>query len=147
MQGVKSWEGLLAARNLRRSRPRREIAEVLFRAQGHLTAEELHHRVRREHPRIGLATVYRTLRLLCEGGLCRELKLEDGTARYEPMLGQAHHDHLICTRCGRVLEVVDPEIERLQEKLFSRHGFFPLRHRLELYGLCRNCRPKAGGTA
>lgn len=89
---------------------------------------------------MGFATVYRTLKLLCECGLGRELKFEDGTARYEHLYGHRYHDHLVCTRCGRFVEVVDPEIERLQEKLAKRHGFQPERHWLEIYGVCRKCK-------
>jgi Fur family ferric uptake transcriptional regulator len=140
MQPDQVLEKILLARGLRHSAPRAVITQELLKLEGHLTAEELHRRIQRRHPRIGLATVYRTLRLLSENGLCRELRLEDGTARFEPGQAEEHHDHLICTRCGCMLEVVDPEIERLQDKLFRKHGFSPQRHHMELYGICRKCR-------
>ena len=78
--------------------------------------------------------------MLAEAGLCRELKFDDGTTRYEHLYGHRHHDHLICTTCGRFVEVVDPAIERLQMRVAERHGFRPERHRMEIYGICRRCR-------
>ena len=81
------------------------------------------------------------VKLLCEAELAREVRFGDGIARYE-MRGESHHDHLICERCGQNIEVVDPEIERLQEALARRHGFVPTFHRLYLYGICPACRTK-----
>ncbi len=133
------WDDYLAKRRLKRSRPRRAILEIFLSQERHMTAEELHGVVRRRHPSLGLTTVYRTLKLLCESGLCREVIFEDGVARYEHLFGHAHHDHLVCLQCGKVVEVVDPEIERLQERLTRRHGFVPRRHRMEIYGLCNAC--------
>lgn len=136
------FERYLAGRPLKHSQQRQAILDVFLAAEHHLTAEELHRLAKRRHPKIGFATVYRTLKLLRAAGLCRELKMEDGTARYEHLYGHAHHDHLICTRCGRYEEVVEPAIEALQEKLARRHGFTVERHRLELYGRCRQCQSK-----
>lgn len=133
-------EDYLAAKDLKFSRQREEILDVFLSQDKHLTANELYLIVRKKYPRLGFATIYRTLKLLCACGLGRELKLEDGTTRYEHLYGHRHHDHLICTKCGRCVEVVEPDIERLQEKLFKRHGFYPQRHRLELYGICGHCK-------
>lgn len=138
-------ESLLSERGLRRSRPRELIVETFMAVADHVTAEELTSLARRRDARIGLATVYRTLRLLVDCGLCRELRLEDGTARFEPLRGSAHHDHLICVRCHKLVEAVDAEIERLQERLCRRHGFTAQHHRMEIYGLCDACRA-AGGS-
>lgn len=136
---VQVLDAFLASRRLRRSRPRRAILETFLRAEHHLTADEIYRRVRLMHPALGAATVYRTLKLLCECGLCREVTFGDGVARYEHHFNHEHHDHLVCTGCGRVQEVVDPEIERLQDRLARRHGFDARRHRMELYGLCKRC--------
>lgn len=134
-------EEYLALKKLKHSRPRQEVVDAFVKADGHLTAEELYHRVKKKNSRIGFATVYRTLKLMCESGLCRELKFEKNGDRacYELIRGQEHHDHLICTRCNAVLEVFDPEIEKLQDRLFKLHGFHPRSHRLELYGICKSC--------
>jgi Fur family ferric uptake transcriptional regulator len=138
---VRVLDEYLASRRLRRSRPRRAVLEVFLRAEHHLTADEIYRRVRSKYPALGAATVYRTLKILRDCGLCREVAFEDGVSRYEHQFNHEHHDHLVCTTCGRVEEVVDPDIERLQERLARRHGFEVQRHRMELYGQCRRCRP------
>jgi Fur family transcriptional regulator, ferric uptake regulator len=135
----RTFETFLKVKRLRHSRPRLDVMDAFIKADRHLTADELFRRVREEKSGIGFATVYRTLKLMCESGLCRELQFKDGVARYEPVYNHQHHDHLICTQCGRLVEVVDPEIERLQDRLFVRHKFVPRWHRLELYGVCPDC--------
>lgn len=136
----KIFENHLTAKNLKHSGQRIEILQSFLNTDKHLTANELYGIVKRKHPKIGYATIYRTLKLLCECGLCRELKFDDGVTRYEHLYGHQHHDHLICTKCGRFVEVVDPEIERLQEKLIKQYEFYPERHRMELYGICKKCK-------
>ena len=137
---VKIFEDYLKTKNLKHSHQRREILHIFLNIDRHLTANELYQIVQKKYPSIGYATIYRTLKLLCECGLCRELKFEDGTTRYEHLYGHQHHDHLICTKCGRLIEVVDQEIEHLQEKLAKLHGFYLERHRMELYGICKRCK-------
>ncbi len=136
----KIFEEHISIKNLKHSRQRKEILDIFLGIDRHLTLDELYGVVRKRYPNIGLATVYRTLKLLCECGLSRQLKFEDGTTRYEHLYEHRHHDHLICTRCGRFVEVVVPEIEQMQEKLFKQHGFYPQRHRMELYGVCKKCK-------
>lgn len=136
----KIFEDYLAANNLKHSQQRKEVLYIFLNINKHLTANELYRIVQKKYPSIGYATIYRTLKLLCGCGLCRELKFEDGTTRYEHLHNHQHHDHLICTKCGRFVEVVDPEIERLQEKLIKQHGFYSERHRMELYGICKRCK-------
>ena len=134
------FEDYLATKNLKHSQQREGILDIFLNIARHLTANELYKIVQKRYPRLGFATIYRTLKLLCECGLGRELKFEDGTTRYEHLYGHQHHDHLICTKCGKFTEVVDPEIEQLQEKLFKQYGFYPQRHRMELYGVCKKCK-------
>ncbi|MEK6528311.1 MAG: transcriptional repressor [Nitrospirota bacterium] len=136
----KIFEDHLLTKNLKHSEQRKGILFLFLSIDKHLTANELYRVAQEKYSSIGYATIYRTLKLLCECGLCRELKLEDGTTRYEHLYGHQHHDHLICTKCGRFVEVVDPEIERLQEKLAKQHGFHSERHRMELYGVCKRCK-------
>lgn len=126
----------------RKSRRREAILDVLSCGTSHLTAEQIHKEAQRRLAGIGIATVYRALKCLCGCGKVSEFIPADGVARYEPAGARAHHDHLICTACGAFIEAVDPEIERLQERLASRHGFVIASHRLEIYGLCRACAKK-----
>lgn len=127
--------------NARHSRRREAILEVLTTGSGHLSAEEIHRAARQRLPGIGIATVYRALKFLCGCGQAAEFIPADGVARYEPG-SREHHDHLICTACGRFTEAVDPEIERLQVRLAARHAFKPSSHKLEIYGLCSRCAKK-----
>ncbi len=131
----------LRGKGLRNTPQRNRIIEVFLNEKGHLTIEELYDLVRQEDPSLGQATVYRTMKLLCDAGLARELHF-DGIARYEHA-GSAHHDHLICERCGKNIEVVDSNIEALQDALARKHGFTPTSHRLYLYGICPECRKRS----
>ena len=135
------WREYLAGKRLNTTSQREAIVDMFFKAKDHISIEELLSRVRRRQPKVGYATVYRTLKLLVESGLAIERQFGDGQARFE-VVGD-HHDHLICAKCGLILEFEDDEIERLQDRIAARlGGFTVIRHRHELYGLC----PKARGT-
>jgi Fur family ferric uptake transcriptional regulator len=119
---------------------RMRVAEVFFGMEGHPGVEALAVEVQRRHPGIGQATVYRTMKLLCDSGLVVPLEFGEGFARYEALAPEEHHDHLVCEMCGGVVEFIVEEIEALQNAVTERHGFMPTHHRLEIYGLCRKCR-------
>jgi Fur family ferric uptake transcriptional regulator len=127
----------------RRSKRREAILEVLESESRHLNAEQVHKAAQKRVPGIGIATVYRSLKCLCGCGKVSEFIPADGIARYEPAGSRAHHDHLICTACGCFTEAVDPEIEKLQERLAAKHGYTISSHRLEIYGLCPCCAREA----
>ena len=136
------WRAYIQDRRLNTTSQREAIVEQFLRTRDHVSIDELLGKVRKRHPKVGYATVYRTLKLLVDSGLAVERQFGDGQARYE-VVGD-HHDHLICVKCGLILEFEDDEIEQLQEKIATRlGGFTVLRHRHELYGLC----PKAAGEA
>jgi Fur family ferric uptake transcriptional regulator len=130
----------IARQGLKHSRQREQIAEIFFGVTGHVSVEELLARARRADPRVSLATVYRTMKLLAESGLAAVRQFGDGQTRYEVAAGRAHHDHLICVGCGEIVEFSNPQIEALQAEVARRHGFDVERHRLELYGRCAACR-------
>lgn len=130
----------LGKNKLKLTAQRMLILEVFLDRGEHMTAEELYEEVKKLDPAVGQATVYRTMKLLCDSGVARELRFDDGVNRYEPSYGQEHHDHLICEKCGKFLEVVDERIERLQEELADKHGFTLTGHRMYLYGLCPDCK-------
>lgn len=136
----------LKERGLKATSQRDDIARVFFAAGRHISVEELYNEVKQVNPRVGYATVYRTLRLLKECGLATERHFNDGEARYEQTESETqHHDHFICERCGRIVEFASPEIEQLQEAVARKLGFVTTRHRLELYGICRECREGTAG--
>lgn len=130
----------MADQGLNVTRQRLRIAEMFFCMQGHHTLDELYGAMRRSEPGLGQTTVYRTLKLLCEAGLALELQFGDGVARFEPVKAKAHHDHLICQKCGKAEEFRSEAIEVLQRELADSHGYQLLGHAHYLYGLCPECR-------
>lgn len=116
---------------------RRSILAVFVNADAHLTVEELYNMTKQQYPNIGMATVYRTVKLLCECGLASGFKHSDGSFRYE--LEKEHHNHLMCIKCGRLIEDTDSEVEVLQNKLAQKNNFKILHTRMEAYGICQTC--------
>lgn len=136
-------EVYMAREGLRSTEQRRLIVEAFFESPEHVTLDELLDRVRSADSRVGYATVYRTMKMLADGGIANERKFGDGFTRYELADGGTHHDHLICLRCGNIQEFEEPRIEELQEQLAARHGFEVHHHKHELYGFCKACAQKA----
>jgi len=132
----------LEEHSLKNTKQRETILDVFLDAAGHITSDELFQRVRAEHPNIGYTTVYRTMKLLCDAGLATEHHFADGITRYE-IAHEHHHDHLLCTRCGKIIEFESRTIEETQKQIAASHGFRLLRHRHELYGHCEDCRGNA----
>jgi Fur family ferric uptake transcriptional regulator len=127
---------------LKHTRQREAILEVFLDTRGHVTSEDLFRKVRELHPRIGYTTVYRTMKILCDAGLASERRFDDGATRYE--IEQEHHDHMVCVRCGKILEFECSMIEDAQRDIVKRYGFRLLRHRHELYGYCSACQQQRG---
>ncbi len=119
---------------LRMTGQRQIVAEVLEQADDHPDVEELYARASAQDPHISLATVYRTVKIFEEEGIIEKVDFGDGRARYEAA-DRAHHDHLIDLESGAVIEFVDPEIEKLQEKIAEKLGYRLKGHRLELFGV------------
>ncbi|MEJ7622946.1 MAG: transcriptional repressor [Pyrinomonadaceae bacterium] len=129
----------IQAAGLRRTGQRELILETFLSTEDHLTSEDLHGLVHQIDPTIGLTTVYRTLKLLTEAGLAREVRFGDNKTYYEHHYNHDHHDHMICTECGKVIEFFSPDIERLQDQMATSFGFKPTHHSLRLWGLCSGC--------
>lgn len=119
---------------------REAVAHVLFSSDGHLSVEEIEERLRRGGERIGKATIYRTLDLLVRSRLAEEHDFGEGFKRYEHRLSrQPEHEHLICLECGAVTEFKSEKVREIQQRVAREYGFRPARHRLDIYGLCREC--------
>ena len=126
--------------NCKKTKQREVILQVLKKIKGHITVEELTQKVKKVDSSIGVTTVYRTLKLFEDQGLVQAQIFSDGIIRYEKK--QAHHDHLICDKCGKVIEFFNRRIEQLQEEESKRLNFGITRHKLEIYGICNNCKSK-----
>jgi len=134
-----TFQDYLQQKGLRLTSQRELIARTFFQNRGHISTEEIYRQVQKRAPGIGFATTYRTMKLLAESGLASLRSFGDGFSRYEPAGNTDHHDHLICTKCGEIIEFENDKIEALQRTVARKHAFHVTDHKLELYGVCRNC--------
>ena len=128
----------LAIRSEKLTEPRRVLVRHIFDTHKHFDADELVIDLQNAGRRVSRATVYRTLRLLVEAGLLRELRLTNRTA-YEHDYGYPSHDHLHCTECNKIVEFRNDEIRKLREAVSMEHGFRADGHRFVVTGLCPEC--------
>jgi Fur family ferric uptake transcriptional regulator len=122
---------------------REVIAQVVFESHGHLSVEEIESALRKRGHRIGKATIYRTLDLLVRSRLVVEHDFGEGFKRYEHRFStDSVYEHMICLECGKVIEFESWEIQEVKAQVTTEHGFKATRHKLEIYGLCRECQAK-----
>ncbi len=136
--------GHLRGVRLKHTAQRDTILRAFLAAREHLTVDELHRRVRRKDPKIGIATVYRTLKLLAECGLASEVAFHDGIARYEHQYNRRSHHHMVCTECGGSVEFFSADIDRIEQEIGHRFHYTPTRHSFQIYGVCAQCRKRSG---
>jgi Fur family transcriptional regulator, ferric uptake regulator len=127
---------------LRRTSQRDLILEIFLQTEEHLSSEDLYWLVQKQDPSVGHTTVYRTLKLLTEAGLAREVRFGDGKTYYEHHYNHEHHDHLICTECGKIIEFFSAEIEEMQDKMAEKYGFRLTNHSLRMWGVCGECQKR-----
>lgn len=142
MDQTKIFSDFLVYKGLKTTNQRKIILKTFLNSQSHCSTEDLYLKLRKNHPRIGYATVHRTLKLLVECGIAIEQNFGDGHARFEPLRADSHHDHLVCQQCGLIIEFEEPQIEELQKQVAAAHQFTIRNHRHELYGLCSHCARK-----
>ncbi len=136
----------LTRQGLKVTRPRLKILETIFsREKFHFQADDLLDIVNaraKAKDKVSRATVYRTLELMEECGLVRKERYKDQVGIYERTIGDEHHDHLICTECGRVYEFHSPQLEQMKTKIARSHKFTPTHHVLQIFGVCEYCSRK-----
>ena len=137
-------EEFLRSRGLRLTGPRRRVVERLLTVKGHVTADQLIDLLRREGKPVSRATVYRTLGVISQSGMFDAHDFNGGKKLYEPMVGRAHHDHLYCIACGKVIEFSEEAIERLQDMVTAHHKFTSVYHSHKIFGYCRRCVARPG---
>ncbi|MEO0185914.1 MAG: transcriptional repressor [candidate division WOR-3 bacterium] len=128
--------------HLKSSKKRLSIIECFINQNKHVSAEELYNKMKKAYPGIGYSTVYRTLKLLVECGLASACNFEQGITKFESAYEKEHHDHMICTKCGAIIEFTNKEIERMQRNVARKYKFLFHNHKLEIYGLCLKCANK-----
>jgi Fur family ferric uptake transcriptional regulator len=127
----------LAEHTLKYSEQRWKIAQIILSTAGHLDSQEIVDKVKRKHPAIGAATVYRNIKVLCEAKILKEsLNDLNGRVVYE-LFDEDHHDHIVCTNCGEIFEFHSEKIESLQDEITQKLGFTPVRHRHVIYARCK----------
>ena len=137
---IEVLESYIAEHKLKITKQRRVVLNVFLECNDHVSVEELYSIVSEQEPKIGLATIYRTLALLTKSGLALEMDFGDGQKRYESSFMSAHHDHMVCTECGKIIEFNHPLIEKYQEEIAIQNGFKITSHKLDLFGHCSNCK-------
>jgi len=132
---------LLKNKGMKYTEQRAIILQILLNLDKHLNAEEVHELVKENYPEqnIGIATIYRTLNFLEEVELISSISFGKDGKKYESKNKDEHHDHLICTSCGKIVEFLDEEIEKRQEDIAIKNGFLIKDHTMQLYGICNNC--------
>lgn len=126
-------------KGLKRTAQRDLILDVFLRTEEHLSSEDLYRLVKRKDPTVGQTTVYRTLKLLSEAGLAREVRFGDNRTHYEHNYKHQHHDHMICSECGKIIEFFSAELEALQDTMAAKHNFEIRQHLLRIIGICEEC--------
>jgi len=116
------------------------ILETFLNTEGHLSVEDIYALVKKRDKKVGVVTVFRTLKSLTACGIAREITLGDGLTRFEHSYHHPHHHHIVCTECHRAIEFVCPELERIQDEIIQRYHFKPIHHRFQTYGICEDCR-------
>lgn len=130
----------LQRKGLKRTAQRALILDVFLRTEEHLSSEDLYQIVKKEDPTVGQTTVYRTLKLLSDAGLAREVRFGDNRTHYEHNYKHQHHDHMICSSCGKIIEFYSAELEALQDQMAAKHKFEVTQHLLRIIGICAECR-------
>jgi len=138
-RALAAFRRYLSDRNLPATQQRLAVAAVVLDAADHLSAEDVGRRVETRDGAVGLATVYRTLDLLVASGLVQQRDFGEGFRRYEPVAPGQAHEHCICSACGKVMEFSNDRLERMIALLAEEAEFRPHHHRLEVFGLCREC--------
>lgn len=140
LERFRTW---LRDHHLPLTRPRAAVAEALFAAETHPSAEQAERDLRARGVRVGTATVYRTLDLLVAAGLARAHDFGGRARRFEAVRDRdPGHGHLVCTRCGQVVEFGNDWLERALPMIADEHGFAEERYRVDIFGLCRTCRQR-----
>jgi Fur family ferric uptake transcriptional regulator len=139
---IHRFQQFLSGHGLKLTNERTALVREIFSIHYHFEADELLFKMKEKHVKISRATVYRTLELLVKSGMVRRVHLGEDHYHYEHVTGNSHHDHLICTTCGSVIEFHDPVLEARQLEICERKKFTPTFHNLQILGVCDACRRK-----
>jgi len=139
-EAIEELKKIVKQKGLKYTEQREIVLNILIHAEDHLTAEEVYNEIKSQdnHSNIGIATVYRALSFLEEVDLITSINFGTDGKKYESN-AKSHHDHLICTECGKIIEFLDDEIEKRQERIAKKNKFKITSHSMQLYGVCSDC--------
>ncbi len=135
-------KAILSDKRLKLTKGRDEIIREIDEIDGHFDQQTLYDRLKAKGSKVGRASVYRTITILVESGIIREVEKTERHSHYERVVENKHHDHLICMGCGNMIEFYSPTLEMLQNEICEREGFHGIHHNLEIMGYCRECKKK-----
>jgi Fur family transcriptional regulator, ferric uptake regulator len=148
-ESIREAEGIflqhLRRVGLKQTGQRNTILRTFLETREHLSIDELHRLVKKADPRIGVTTVYRTLKLLAGCGLASEVAFHDGVARYEHQYNRRNHHHMVCTECGASVEFFSEKVGEIEQEIGRTHHYVTTRHTFQIYGVCEDCRSKTNG--
>ncbi len=134
----------LKKKNMKVTQSRLSLIDLIASYGKHFEVEELASWIATQADRsVSRSTIYRTIKLLQEFGVIKEVIKQGNRTIYEFVAGKAHHDHLVCVECGKIIEFVNEDIEKLQDQVCEEYSFQPLHHRLEIFGICSECRERS----
>ena len=139
---INRFQDFLQQQGLKLTSERSALVREIFSTHYHFEADELLFKMKEKAVKISRATVYRTLELLVKSGMVRRVHLGEDHYHYEHVTGNSHHDHLICTTCGGVIEFHDEVLEARQREICEKKKFTPTFHNLQILGVCDSCRRK-----
>jgi len=145
MDPVNKFRAYIKAQGLRKTPERETIIGEIFSTHDHFDVDELFLRLRNKKKRISKASLYRTIPLLIESGLIKEVYFDNGHLHYEQICGHKHHCHLRCVNCGKIVEFADDAVAKIQDRISKKYGFVITAHRFELVGHCPECAKKESG--
>lgn len=139
-EAIEELKKIVKQKGLKYTEQREIVLSILIHAEDHLSAEEVYNEIKTKHTdsNIGIATVYRALSFLEEVDLITSITFGSDGKKYESN-AKSHHDHLICTECGKIVEFLDDEIEKRQERIAKKNKFKITNHSMQLYGICEDC--------
>ena len=139
MDAIQKFREYIKEKGLRNTPERETIIDEIFAIHDHFDVDELFLRLRNKKKRVSKASLYRTIPLLIDSGLIKEVYFEEGHLHYEHIYGRTHHCHLRCISCGRIIEFADDEIGAIQSRIGKKYDFAITAHRFELQGYCPQC--------
>lgn len=136
------FKSFLKEKKLKYTKEREEIIKAVVKLKKHFNAEEIYQQLLKQRSNVSLATVYRTIPLLIDSGIIMETLHCQEKVVFEKVYNKRHHDHLICVKCGKIIEFYNEDVEKLQNEICLRYYFTPTEHRLEIKGYCQKCQEK-----